>query len=187
MSKYLIVGLGNPGFQYEKTKHNVGFMCIDAILKELTLFLNNDKFEGKFTIVKQQEDEIIIAKPQTYMNNSGNFVLAISKFYKIDYQNILVIYDDVDTEVGKIRIRKSGSSGGQNGIKNIITCLQTEKIKRIRIGIGRPIHDLVHHVLTKFNEADESKIQQAIECAKSAAIQFMNHTDFDLIMNRFNI
>ena len=107
--------------------------------------------------------------------------------HKIYSQNILVIYDDIDTEVGKIRIRNKGSSGGQNGIKNIIHCMGTEKIKRIRIGIGKPINNLVHHVLTKFNKEETEKVEVAIEKAKSACIDFMNHVNFDNIMNKFNV
>ena len=187
MSRYLIVGLGNPGLDYEKTRHNVGFMCIDKILQSQTLFLNHNKFNGQYTIVNNQEDQIFLAKPMTYMNNSGQFVYELCKFYKIYSQNILVIYDDIDTEVGKIRIRNKGSSGGQNGIKNIIQCMGTEKIKRIRIGIGKPINNLVHHVLTKFNKEEFEKVSIAIEKAKSACIDFMNHINFDNIMNKFNV
>ena len=187
MSRYLIVGLGNPGLDYEKTKHNVGFMCIDKLLQSQTLFLNNNKFNGQYTIVNQPEDQIFIAKPMTNMNNSGLFVYELCKFYKIYEQNILVIYDDIDTEVGKIRVRNKGSSGGQNGIKNIIKCLGTEKIKRIRIGIGKPVHDLTHHVLTKFKKEDLEKVSLAIEKAMLACVDFMNHVNFDKIMNKFNV
>lgn len=187
MSRYLIVGLGNPGFEYEKTKHNVGFMCIDELLKDHTLFFNNNKFNGQFVRIDQPNDQIFIAKPMTYMNNSGNFVYEICKFYKIYEQNILVIYDDIDTEVGKIRVRAKGSSGGQNGMKSIINRMNTEKIKRIRIGIGKPLHDLSHHVLTKFNNEDSIKVNQAIIKAKDACNDFLNHVDFDKIINKFNV
>ncbi|MDE5842017.1 MAG: aminoacyl-tRNA hydrolase [Malacoplasma sp.] len=187
MSRYLIVGLGNPGLDYEKTKHNVGFMCIDKLLQSQMLFLNNNKFSGQYTIVNQQEDQVFIAKPLTYMNNSGQFVYELCKFYKIYSQNILVIYDDIDTDVGKIRIRSKGSSGGQNGMKNIIKCMGTENIKRIRIGIGKPNNNLVHHVLTKFNKQDLEKVEIAIENAKTACLDFMSHTNFDNIMNKFNV
>lgn len=185
--KFLIVGLGNPGLDYEKTKHNVGFMCIDRILESKKLFLSNNKFNGQYTTFNNSNgDQIFISKPLTYMNNSGLFVHDIVKFYKINTKNILVIYDDIDTEIGKIRIRSKGSSGGQNGIKNIINSLHTEDIKRIRIGIGKPIGDLSHYVLTKFNSQDFEKISIAIEKAKQASLEFSECTDFEKIISKFN-
>lgn len=185
--KFLIVGLGNPGLDYEKTKHNVGFMCVDKILEDKQIFLNNNKFNGQYTIFNNSKgDQIFLSKPLTYMNNSGQFVYEITKFYKIDVNNILVIYDDIDTEIGKIRVKAKGSSGGQNGIKSIINSLHTENIKRVRIGIGKPTDDLSHYVLTKFNGQDLDKVSSAINKAKLACLDFLECTDFNIIMNKFN-
>lgn len=187
MSKYLIVGLGNPGFEYENTKHNVGFNCIDILKKKLNIELDQNKFKGSFGILTKDENKFYIAKPETYMNNSGYFVVDIINFYKIPLENIVVIYDDIDTNVGKIKLRMKGSSGGQNGIKNIINLLKTENIKRIRIGIGRPKNDLVKHVLSRFEPNDLVNVQIALNKASDALLEFTENQNFDKLMNKYNI
>lgn len=186
MEKYLIVGLGNPGIEYENTKHNVGFKCIDALCSELKIKLETNKFQGIYNVYNFDDKQFFISKPLTYMNNSGIFVNEISKFYKIDKKNIVVIYDDIDTEIGKIRVKLKGSSGGQNGMKNIISLMGSEDIKRIRIGIGKPKYDLAKYVLSKFEIQDLVNIQMAINNAKNAIISFINGNSFEKIMNNFN-
>lgn len=188
MSKYLIVGLGNPGYEYENTRHNVGFNCIDILKKKLNIDLDQNKFKGSFGVYTKGEKKFYIAKPETYMNNSGFFVIDIINFYKIPVENIIVVYDDIDTEVGKIRLRAKGSSGGQNGLKNIINLLKTENIKRIRIGIGKPKHDLVKHVLSRFELNDLVNIQIALNKASDALADYMNNEQtFDKLMNKYNL
>lgn len=142
----LIVGLGNPGDEYSATRHNIGFKVIDAFAHKHNLKLNKKKYTGKF----YKGDGIILAKPQTFMNNSGNFVQPMAKFFKIDLQDILIIYDDMDLAVGKSRMRGKGSGGGQNGMKDIILRLGTEQIPRLRVGIGRPKNNSQNHVLGTF-------------------------------------
>lgn len=186
MDRFLIVGLGNPGFEYENTKHNVGFKCIDSLCETLNIKLDNNKFNGLYSIFSKNGDQYFIAKPQTYMNNSGFFVSEIVKFYKINISNIIVIYDDIDTEIGKIRLRQKGSSGGQNGMKNIINLLSTDEIKRIRIGIGKPKGDLAKYVLSRFSIQEILDVQLAINKSKDALIDVINGNNFDKVMNKYN-
>ncbi len=186
MDNYLIVGLGNPGFEYEKTKHNVGFMAIDKLCNDLSIFLSNSKFEGYYNHVVKNDCKFFIAKPMTFMNNSGFFVSQFANFFKIPKSNIIVLYDDINLDVGKIRIRSKGSSGGQNGIKNIISQLGTEDIKRIKIGIGKPKHDLVSHVLSNFKPDDFIPLNDALNKSKHALLDFMKDQKFDFLMNKYN-
>ena len=138
---YLIVGLGNPEEEYSKTRHNMGFNVVNKIAKEYNIELNKNKFQGLYESGIIEGEKVILIKPQTYMNLSGNCVKEVSDFYKIESENILVIYDDMDIEAGKIKLRKKGSAGGHNGMKSIIQMLGTEEFPRIRVGIGRPKHN----------------------------------------------
>lgn len=184
---YLIVGLGNPGSEYDRTKHNVGFSAIDKICEKLNLKLDKEKFNGAYTKTNINNKEVIIAKPLTYMNLSGNFVKDIVNFYKIKVQNIIVLYDDIDTKIGSLRVRSKGSSGGQNGIKNIIQLLGTELIKRVRIGIGKPDkQNLADYVLSSFKIEDLVNIQLAINNAANAAIDFVKIDDFEKVISKYN-
>ena len=184
----LIVGLGNYPKEYEKTRHNVGFMVIDEWLKRHNLSLTENKFKGWFIKFKNQYDEDwIAAKPYTYMNLSGQFVRDIVNFYNIDPQDILVIMDDVDLPVGTWRVKKTGSSGGQKGMKNIIDLLYREDIKRIRIGISRPTHgDMVSWVTGKFSEDERKKVQPAILKSADFMDELMCGTDFEKAVSKFN-
>ncbi|MGY6171797.1 aminoacyl-tRNA hydrolase [Candidatus Mycoplasma pogonae] len=178
----LIVGLGNPGPEYQKTKHNVGFLVVDQIARILNLDLNKKDFNGIF----YKDQNFILAKPLTYMNNSGFFVNALVKFYKIKPENILIISDDVDHNVGQSVIKLKGSSGGQNGLKSIINQLGTEAIPRLKIGIGRSANKpLAAHVLTKFSTSDQKIIDQIIVAAAAAGIAFLTK-DINKIMNEYN-
>lgn len=185
----LIVGLGNFPSEYNNTKHNVGFMVIDTWLQKHETFLNKNEFNGWFCKLSNKNGEqFIIAKPYTYMNLSGQFVQQIAKFYKIDPKDILIISDDLDTDIGNIRIRLKGGSGGHNGIKNIIELLHTEEIKRIRIGIGRPVDksSVINYVLSKFTNDELVKINASIEIATNIINDFIDNVGFEKIMNKYN-
>lgn len=182
----LIIGLGNPGQEYQHTKHNVGFKCIDKICKILNIDMNKNKFNGDYFQGIVNNEKVIFLKPQTYMNLSGECVVQFVNYFNIDMEDILVIYDDMDTAVGKIRIRAKGSSGGQNGIKNIISHLKTHDFARIRIGIGRNnLFSTRNYVLSVFTEEEQPKVTEAINNAASAAIDFLNE-DVSKIMNKYN-
>lgn len=185
----LIVGLGNFPSEYNNTKHNVGFMVIDTWLQKHETFLNKNEFNGWFCKLSNKNGEqFIIAKPYTYMNLSGQFVQQIAKFYKIDPKDILIISDDLDTDIGNIRVRLKGGSGGHNGIKNIIELLHTEEIKRIRIGIGRPVDksSVINYVLSKFTNDELVKINASIEIATNIINDFIDNVGFEKIMNKYN-
>ncbi|MDR0739856.1 MAG: aminoacyl-tRNA hydrolase [Mycoplasmataceae bacterium] len=190
MSVYLIVGLGNYPEQYHKSRHNVGFMVIDKLCKALSIELTNEKFNGKFIKVQVEQNQFIIAKPYTYMNLSGDFVSQIAQYYQIEPHNILIISDDADNNVGTIRIRNNGSSGGQNGIKDIINKLNTTDFPRIKIGIGRPTNkkiNLADYVLGTFTNTEKPIINRTIDKATEALIDFMNGMSISELMNRYNI
>ncbi|MEG0034118.1 MAG: aminoacyl-tRNA hydrolase [Bacilli bacterium] len=169
--RYLIIGLGNPEDKYLNTRHNTGFRAVDFFAAKNKYKFDKQNFNSLYSKVKYKGKVLIIAKPLTYMNNSGEALYALKQFFKIDVNNILVIYDDMDTPVGSIRLKERGSSGGHNGIKSIINVLGTEEFKRIKIGIGQPVFDSIDFVLGKFNEEEEKeinlaflKVSNAIEC-----------------------
>ena len=183
----LIVGLGNPGKKYECTRHNIGFMCVDMLLKKLNASLDQEGFKSFYTTVFHKGEKIIIMEPQTYMNLSGEAVSAIVNFYKIEHEDILVIYDDLDLPAGKLRLRSSGSSGGHNGMKNIIAMLGTEDFIRIRVGIGEkpPRYDLADYVLGHFSKEERALVEEAMDDAMLAAEAFLMD-DLSSAMNEFN-
>ncbi len=176
----LIVGLGNPGKQYENTRHNVGFDVIDKLADNLGIKINKEKFNALFNKV----GDTLIIKPQTFMNLSGDAVQAIMHFYKIENKDVLVIYDDMDHSVGQITIKTTGSAGGQNGVKSIIANMGTQNFARIKIGIGRG-EDSAKHVLGNFSKEDRASIDNVIEHAVNAAKFFMEN-DIDKVMNKYN-
>ncbi|MBP5256946.1 MAG: aminoacyl-tRNA hydrolase [Mycoplasma sp.] len=185
----LIIGLGNFPSEYDNTKHNVGFMVVDAWLQKNNTFLDKNEFNGWFKKFSNKNGEsFIIAKPYTYMNLSGQFVQQITNFFKINHNDILIIADDLDTDLGNVRIRLSGSSGGHNGIKNIIELLGTENIKRIRIGISKPNdkNQVINYVLKKFTNDELTKLKPCIEIATNVIDDFVNGVKFDKIMNKYN-
>lgn len=184
---YLVVGLGNPGKQYEATRHNVGFIAIDELAKKLDIKVDKLKFKSIIGEGRVAGEKIILAKPQTYMNLSGQAVVELMKFYKIEPENLIVIYDDIDLEVGKLRIRKSGSSGTHNGMRNIIYLTGKQDFPRIRIGVSkpRPGQDLASFVLSKFDKSEVDLMISVIENAALAVIETMN-TNLDKAMNMYN-
>lgn len=182
----LIVGLGNPGKEYEKTRHNVGFNVIDLYLKENKLKLDKEKFNGKYTKTTINGEDVIFLEPQTFMNNSGESVQAIMKFYKININDILVIQDDLDMEIGKIKLKEKSSSGGHNGIKSIEEHLGTEDYKRLKIGISNNKDiDTKDYVLGKFSKDD----REILENTYKTCIDIINdyfEMNFDLLMGKYN-
>lgn len=185
---FLIVGLGNPDLKYAFTRHNTGFLTIDYLLNKLgKLTLDNDKFNGMYTKTKIEGKDCIIAKPMTYMNNSGEFIRPLADFYKIDYSDIVVVYDELALPVGRIKITKEGSAAGHNGIKSIIAHLGTEKFVKVRVGIAEPqsIIPQVDFVLKKYTPEEFKKQQENIERAADAIISVVN-VGVDATMNTFN-
>ena len=184
---YLIVGLGNPEEEYSKTRHNMGFNVVNKIAKEYNIELNKNKFQGLYESGIIEGEKVILIKPQTYMNLSGNCVKEVSDFYKIESKNILVIYDDMDIDAGKIKLRKKGSAGGHNGMKSIIQMLGTEEFPRIRVGIGRPKHngDEINYVVGAIPEDEIPRLKDGTEKAKDAAIEILKN-GIDIAMNKFN-
>lgn len=184
---YLIVGLGNPGKQYETTRHNVGFTAIDEIAKELDIKVDKLKFKSLIGEGRIGSEKIILAKPQTFMNLSGQAVVELMNYYKIDLSNMIVIYDDIDLDVGRIRIRKSGSAGTHNGMRNIILLLGKQDFPRIRIGVSKPKHgeDLANFVLSRFDKVEVENVKESIKDASSAIIETIK-TNLDKAMNMYN-
>ena len=182
----LIVGLGNPGKEYAGTRHNCGFMVIDRLASKLNVDVDQNKFKGLYAKVKYHGEDIILLKPQTYMNLSGESVNAVMNFFKIDKDDLLVIYDDLDMPVGKLRLRKTGSAGGHNGIKNIIAHLNSQDFKRIRVGIDRHKYmNVADYVLSRFSKVESAAIEQGIENAANAVLDYLDN-DFNHAMNYYN-
>ena len=165
---FLIVGLGNPGREYDGTWHNIGFEAIDYISSKNNIDINKSKFKGMFGEGFIKGQKVILLKPTTYMNLSGESIREVINFYKIDNNKIIVIYDDISLEIGKLRIREKGSAGGHNGIKSIIANMGTDVFPRIKIGVGQPKGDLVSHVLGRFNKDEEEDLKEVIEASNKA-------------------
>lgn len=182
----LIVGLGNPGDEYKNTRHNCGFMVLDKVLKELNLTLDKKKYKSLYTAYNHKGEKILFVEPQTYMNLSGEAVSKFVNFYNLTSEDILVIHDDLDLPVGKLRLRKSGSSAGQKGMGNIIDLLNTKDIKRIRVGISNnKTIETADYVLGKVSGEDKPIFDESIIKAKDAVIFYLDH-DFEATMNKFN-
>lgn len=170
----LVVGLGNPGKKYEQTRHNTGFLVIDKVAEKLNTQFNQTKFHSFYTVVVVNNEQVMLLKPQTYMNLSGEAVSAAVRFFKIKHEDILVISDDLDLPVGKIRVRASGSAGGQKGLKSIMDHLSDFNIPRLRVGIGKnPLIDTVDYVLGKVEPENRDLYLQSINEAAEAALLFI--------------
>ncbi|MBR4462043.1 MAG: aminoacyl-tRNA hydrolase [Erysipelotrichaceae bacterium] len=182
----LIVGLGNPGKQYEKTRHNVGFFVIDELCQKLGVELDKKKCKAIYGTFMYKGEKIILAKPQTYMNLSGESVQSLMHFYQLSEEDLIVIHDDLDLPVGKLRLRMKGSSGGQKGMGNIITHLHSSDISRIRIGIGNDKQiDTKDYVLSRFHREEIPAIREAVKKAAEAVIYSFDHR-FDEVMSIYN-
>ena len=184
---YIIAGLGNPTKTYEGTRHNIGFDMIDAIADKYNIDVTTKKHKALTGKGRIDGVPVILAKPQTYMNLSGESIRDIADFYKIPAENIIIIYDDISLEVGQLRIRKKGSAGGHNGIKNIIAHLGTEVFPRIKVGVGEKPKgwDLADYVLSKYSKAERECLRDAQQDVVGAAA-LMVHDDVDGAMNQYN-
>ena len=184
----LIVGLGNPGDKYFETKHNVGFMLVDQMAKSLNLTFSHDKiFQADIASTFLNGEKVYFVKPTTFMNESGKAVHALLTYYGLDIEDLLVIYDDLDMEVGKIRLRAKGSAGGHNGIKSIIAHLGSENFPRLKFGVGdKPKEmDLADYVLGRFSSQDEATVSEGIKRA-CEAVECMIGEGCDAAMNKYN-
>lgn len=185
---WLIVGLGNPGLQYENTRHNAGFMAVDKLCEDEKFSLSKNKFDALMGEFKAKDLRILVIKPQTYMNNSGSAVSKFSAFYKIPTDRIIVIQDDVSLDVGKLRIRRKGSDGGQKGVRDIIELLGTEDIMRIKIGVGakpHPDYDMASWVLGKIPTEQKEEFSKVIE-KSSKAVKEIIARGIDSAMNKYS-
>ena len=172
-TSWLIVGLGNPGREYEKTRHNAGWRAIDRIAEKLNCKIDKGKFQGLYTQTTFAGNKLYLLKPQTFMNLSGRSVLQLSAFFKIPPARIIVLFDDISLEPGRLRLRKDGSAGGHNGIKSIIQELGSQDFPRVKIGVGakpHPEYDLADWVLSTFTAQEEKALTPAIDRAADAAL-----------------
>ena len=184
---YLIVGLGNPENEYSNTRHNMGFDTINEIAKRNNIIISKTKFKGLYEIGIIQGSKVILLKPQTYMNLSGESVREIVDFYNISLEEIIVIYDDIDVEKGNIKIRKKGGPGSHNGMKSIIENLNSTEFGRVRVGIGQPEfkNDMVNYVIGKVPKEEIEILVQGTKKAAEAVEEIIKH-GIDSAMNKFN-
>lgn len=186
--EYIIAGLGNPGMEYEGTRHNAGFFTADTLASQYGEEINRLKFKGKTAEITIEGKRCLLLKPTTYMNNSGESVVQAMEFYKIEAENLIVIYDDISLEPGKLRIRRKGSHGGHNGVRSIIELTGHDDFPRIKIGVGKkphPDYDLAKWVLGKFRKEDAEKMKISAENA-CECIKLMVSGKTDEAMNKFN-
>ncbi len=175
---WLIVGLGNPGKEYARTKHNCGFLAIDYLAQTLNCKIDKLKFQGLYAQTTYAGKKLYLLKPQTFMNLSGRSVLQLSSYFNIPPQRIIVLFDDISLEPGKLRVRSDGSAGGHNGIKSIIAELGSQDFPRVKIGVGGKPHkdaDLADWVLSGFSSAEEAAMEAALKNAGQAALCVMEH------------
>ncbi len=188
LPRFLVVGLGNPGITYEKTRHNAGFMALDILAEDLKAEFLKHKFDSLYAETDFSGFRLILQKPQTFMNLSGKAVSEICSFYKIPIENIIIISDDISLDVGKIRLRRKGSAGGHNGLKDIFELMGSEEIKRIKIGVGERSNresDLKNHVLGKIPEDQFEDFNSALNNA-AGAVKDIIKNGIDHAMNRYS-
>lgn len=181
----LIVGLGNPGKQYEQTRHNIGFDVIDYMANKYNIDVNREKFKGLCGEGFIENKKVILLKPLTYMNLSGESIRELANFYKLENDEIIVVYDDISLDIGKLRIREKGSAGGHNGIKSIIQNLGRDEFPRVKVGVGQPKDNLVNHVLGKFSKEDREHVENVIPVVSDAIAEIVKN-DAKESMNKFN-
>ena len=185
---WLIVGLGNPGKEYEKTRHNAGWRAIDLLAEKLSCKVDKAKFQGLYGQAKYAGGKLYLLKPMTYMNSSGLSVLQLSAYFRIPPQRIIVLFDDISLEPGRLRIRQDGSAGGHNGIKSIIAQLGSQEFPRVKIGVGAKPHaqqDLADWVLSPMNASDDKALTSALERAADAALCIIDKGVYESA-NRYN-
>ncbi|WLR50907.1 aminoacyl-tRNA hydrolase [Bacillus tianshenii] len=183
----LIVGLGNPGKKYAETRHNAGFMVIDHLAEQLNISLTKEKFNGIYGDGIINGEKVLLLKPLTYMNLSGESIAPLMDYFNIPIEDLIVIYDDLDLPTGKVRLRLKGGTGGHNGLKSIFQHLGSKEFKRVRIGIGRPQGPIpvVDYVLGRFNNEESIEMKEAIEHAAKACEAWVT-TPFQEVMNQYN-
>lgn len=186
--EFIVVGLGNPDRKYTLTRHNSGFLCVDMLSEKLNFRVDKLKFKSLIADTTIGGHRCIVMKPQTYMNNSGEAVRECANFYKIKPENIIVIYDDISLDVGKLRIRRKGTDGGHNGIKSIIYHLNSDQFPRIKVGCGKkphPDYNLADWVLSEFKKDEQKALEPALENA-CKAIELLLNNQIDKAMNLYN-
>ena len=185
---YIVVGLGNPEPEYAKTRHNMGFDVINKLASKNNIELTKTKFNAIYGTGIIKNKKVILIKPQTYMNNSGESVIEFVNFYKENLQNVIVIYDDMDTDIGQIRIRAKGGAGSHNGMKSMVKELKSEGFPRIRVGIGKPINefDRINYVIGSIPNEEYTKLQEGEDLA-TQAIEYWIDNGIDNTMNRYNV
>lgn len=184
---YLIVGLGNPEPQYSQTRHNVGFDTVNILAKKYDIEVNKKKFDGLFGTGTIEGEQVIILKPQTYMNESGRSIIQAKNYYKIPDENLIVIYDDIDIEEGRVKLRKKGGPGTHNGMRSIVSEINSENFPRVRIGTGQPIFKelLISYVIQKLSDEQYEKLKPAIQRASDAVEEIIKN-GIDNAMNKLN-
>lgn len=184
---YLIVGLGNPEEEYRQTRHNMGFDVINKISSKYSIAMDKKKFKSIYGDGMIGTEKVVLLKPQTYMNLSGIAIKAVKDFFKVPNENVIVIYDDMDVEPGKIKIRKKGSGGSHNGMKSVISQLRTTQIPRIRVGIGKPekSYEMIDYVISKMSNADYDMLKPGIDKAVEAVEEYLVN-GIDIAMNKLN-
>nr|NIT13606.1 aminoacyl-tRNA hydrolase [Candidatus Dadabacteria bacterium] len=183
-----IAGLGNPGTEYEKTRHNVGFLTVDKIAQEIGAGITKRGFQSLYNIGSIDSHRVLLLKPQTYMNNSGNALREAKEYYKIDTDKIIVIHDEIDLPLGRIKLKKDGGSAGHKGINSIIQNIGSDDFARVRIGVGKPYekNKVIKHVLSEFSKEEREKLTQVIEDAKDSVYEIIR-SGIEKAMNIFNI
>ena len=182
----LIAALGNPGKEYENTRHNAGFRFIDTFAKIKKIEINKEKFQGLYAIINYKEERVILLKPQKYMNLSGEVIKSFMDFYKIEPNNLLVICDDLDTEIGHLKLKYKGSSGGHNGLKNIEQNIHTNEYKRVKIGISNnKDKDKIDYVIGKVSKEELDKMNSVNKYAEELIEDYLT-MNFDNVMNKYN-
>jgi len=182
----LIAGLGNPGREYERTRHNAGFLVIDEVARRLDVSLDKNKCKALYGIYRFQSEKILLVKPQTYMNLSGQSIVSLMHFYHLEIEDLLIIHDDLDLPLGKLRLRTKGSSGGQKGMGNIIDLCGTDQIRRIRVGISNnKLMDTKDYVLGTFSKDENVILENVLDRAAEAVLFSFSH-DFEEVMSKYN-
>ena len=185
---WLVVGLGNPGKEYENTRHNAGFRALDILAEKLSCRVDKLKYQGLYGQTTYRGKKLLLLKPQTYMNLSGRSVLQLSAFFRVPPKNIIVLFDDISLPPGRLRVRGEGSAGGHNGIKSIIQELGSQEFPRVKIGVGAKPHpdfDLADWVLSHFTAQENQALQPALERAAEATLAIMDHGIYETA-NRYN-
>ena len=184
---YLIVGLGNPEEEYKNTRHNMGFDTINKLANDYNIEMNKQKFKAIYGMGTIEGEKVILLKPQTYMNLSGESIIEWVNFYKLAMDKLIIVYDDIDVEPATIKIRKKGSAASHNGMKSVIQSLNTENFTRIRVGIGKPEYkgDMINYVIGKLPKEEYEELQKGTELAKKAIVEILAN-GVDIAMNKFN-